>query len=149
MFRLFLALLVAPFLASATRGLIQTPSYVGLQAYEFAEGALRASLPIYLFALPLGIAAFGVAWSVGRIGLLSAVVTGAAIAAIFFIGPLSGIVADPKLNDWYKTKVLVEAGAEVLFGACVGTIAWLLGVWRNSALWTRRKKSREHTASAA
>jgi len=141
MFRLFLAFLLAPLLASATRGLIHAPSYVSLQTYEFAEGALRASLPIYLFALPLGIAAFAFTWSIGRIGLLSAIATGAAIAVIFFIGPVSGIVADEKLNDWYKTKVLVEAGNEVLFGAWVGAIAWVLGVWRNGALWVRRKKS--------
>jgi hypothetical protein len=138
MLRVIAAFFAAPFVAWLSRALLFTPSYSLPEWDDLVSAVLRATLPIYLFALPFGFALFCVAWKLKQLGWLSAALAGGGIAFLFFAEPAFDVITDESLNTWYKSKVLIDASVEVLFGAWVGIVAWLLGVWRNPSLWKKR-----------
>lgn len=149
MARLFAAFLLGPWLAVALRVFWAAPGVATVDISKFIAITSRAALPIYLFALPIGLLAFAFALKIRRIGLLAAVVAGSVVALLFILAPTVGIVSDGRLNNWYKSRALADAAHEVLFGGCVGALIWLLGVWRNPALWLRSSDSAAHPPSVA
>lgn len=136
MLRVMAAFLIAPIVAWIGR-LLLSENPLPANYSDLAEAIFRAALPVYVFALPMGLLFFGVAWKIGRVNLLSAALAGSIAPFLMFGGMAFNVLGDQNINDWYKSKVMAVACYETLFGAWVGVVAWVLGVWRNP---TFRKK---------
>lgn len=136
MLRVMAAFLVAPIVAWIGRLFLSEDS-LPVHYSEFAEAVCRAALPVYVFALPMGLLFFGVAWRIGRVSLLFAALAGALAPFLMFGGMAFNVLGDQQINDWYQSKLMAAALYETLFGAWVGIVAWGLGVWRNPTFWKK------------
>jgi hypothetical protein len=136
MLRLLIAFVAAPFLPACLRNLLLS----GGQFQTSALGALVETAYLLLFAVPLGLALFGVAWKFGKIQWYWAAAAGALVGLIFFVPVVLPTLADVRLRDWKKIEALTELGTVVVYCTGVALLTWVLGVWRNPALWRKLRR---------
>ena len=134
MFRLLTSFVLGPFLVALTHGLLGGG---GGPLDSLTTGALAQAMLVLVFAVPIGLALFALAWKFRKLQWYWAAAGGAAIGLLFFGPALLPTVLDDGLRGWKKMEALVELGGFVVYTTCVALATWVLGIWRNPALWSR------------
>jgi hypothetical protein len=135
MFRLLTAFVVAPFVVAFIHGLLQG---TGEPIESLAAGALVQAAMVLAVAVPVGMAFFAVAWKFKKLQWYWAAAGGAIIGLLFFGPVFLPTVVDDNLRDWKKIEALKNLGVFVIYTASVALATWVLGIWRNPAVWARQ-----------
>ncbi|WP_395689255.1 hypothetical protein [Caenimonas koreensis] len=135
MFRLLSAFVFAPFLVALLgRFVLGSGESIG----ALATGALVHAALVLVVAVPLGLALFAVAWKLKRLQWYWAAAGGAIIGMLFFGPAFVPTFFDDGLRDWKKIEALEDLAGFVMYTTVIALATWVLGIWRNPALWTRR-----------
>ena len=137
MFRVLTAFVFGPFLGAFIQGLLRGR---GEFAESLAIGALVQATFVLAVAVPIGLALFALAWKFRKLQWYWAAAGGGAIGLLFFGPAFLPIVIDDGLRDWKRMEALVDLGEFVIYTTGAALATWVLGIWRNTALWSRQER---------
>lgn len=141
MFRLLSAFVFAPFVVAFLSSLVLGS---GESIGALATGALVHAALVLVVAVPLGLALLAIAWKFKKLQWYWAA-AGGALIGMLYLGPIFvSTVFDEGLRDWKKIEALEDLAGFVMYTTVIALATWVLGIWRNPALWTRREEVARH-----